>query len=136
MSPPEQERTALDGWWNLVPDLGSTFITSPRGKPRPEMPNGAQRYNATNPPKDYLTGSVTPDGTLGLLYTPVARTITIDGSKMVSHYTPSGSTRTTARSPSPRRQRPPTRRPSAATPTATATGIWRSRPTPDLHRPR
>jgi Protein of unknown function (DUF4038)/Putative collagen-binding domain of a collagenase len=80
---------ALNGWWNLVPDIGSSFITSSRGTPLPQIPSGGKEYNAASPQNDYLTGAVTADGTLALLYTPVARTISIDGSRMASQYTAS-----------------------------------------------
>jgi hypothetical protein len=81
--------TALAGWWDLVPDFGSTFITSPRGTKLPALAPGGNggEYDNADPQNNYLTGAVTPDGTLALLYTPVARTITIDGAKMVSQYT-------------------------------------------------
>ena len=81
--------TALDGWQKLVPDFGSAFIRSSRGtKLAPITPGGAGGdYNNTDPQNDYLTGAVTPDGTLALLYTPTARAITINTAEMVASYT-------------------------------------------------
>lgn len=77
--------TALTGWQNLVPDISSSFITSARGTKVTALSSGGGggSYSGGN---TYLTGGVTPDGTLAVLYTPTSRTITIDGSKMAATY--------------------------------------------------
>lgn len=76
----------LSGWQNLVPDISSTFITSARGTKVTALASGggATAYTGGN---TYLTGGVTADGKLAVLYTPTSRTITLDGSKLVASYT-------------------------------------------------
>jgi hypothetical protein len=71
----------LTGWQRLVPDFGSTFITSGRGT----KGSGDGEYYSGN---TYVTGGVTPDGTLAVIYLPAAtsQTITIDQSKMEAGY--------------------------------------------------
>ncbi|MEO6509980.1 MAG: DUF4038 domain-containing protein, partial [Nocardioides sp.] len=80
--------TALDGWWKLVPDFGSSLITSARGTELTAIPSGGNGggYDATNAQNDYLTGAVAPDGTLAVLYTPVARTISVDTTKLAAGF--------------------------------------------------
>jgi hypothetical protein len=80
--------TSLDGWWKLVPDFGSSFITSARGTKLAAIPSGGNGggYDATDPQNDYLTGAVAPDGTLAVLYTPVARTISVDTTKLAAGF--------------------------------------------------
>jgi hypothetical protein len=62
---------AIDGWGDLVPDLSSTFIT-------------AGRSSGNN----FVTGSINGDGTLALIYIPVASSaITVDTTQMAAGYT-------------------------------------------------
>lgn len=55
-------------WWNLVPDQSHTLLTAGYGT---YTPNG----NVGD--SDYATAAKTPDGTLGVVYTPVPHTLTI-----------------------------------------------------------
>ena len=72
----------LDGWQELVPDFGSTFITAGRG----DKGTDADIYATGD---TYVTGAVTPDGRLAVVYLPSAtsQTISIDQSKMAPGYT-------------------------------------------------
>jgi hypothetical protein len=57
--------SALPGWNTLVPDIGSgAVLTGDRGT----KITSDSAY--TSPTNDYLTGSITPDGTLALIYLP------------------------------------------------------------------
>jgi hypothetical protein len=56
-------------WYNLVPDQNHLFVTSGYGT------FSASGTIASN---DYLTAAVTPDGSLGVLYMPTSRTITVN----------------------------------------------------------
>lgn len=78
--------TSNTGWHDLVPDISSTFITSARGTKVTALSpgGGATPYTGGN---TYLTGGVTADGKLAVLYTPTSRTITVDGTKLVASYT-------------------------------------------------
>lgn len=79
--------TALAGWSDLVPDFDSTLITSARGtKLAAITPSGGSGtpYGTGN---DYLTGGVTTDGSLAVLYTPTARTITVNAAELAASYT-------------------------------------------------
>jgi fibronectin-binding autotransporter adhesin len=81
--------TSLPGWEGLVPDTGSTFVTSSRGTDATAITSGGSggTYDTADPQNNYLTAAVRADGKLGVLYTPVSRTgITIDTSKIVSNY--------------------------------------------------
>lgn len=62
--------SALPGWHQLVPDIGSTtLLTGDRGtKITSDSPY-------TSPSNDYVTGSITPDGTLALVYLPRGGTV-------------------------------------------------------------
>lgn len=62
-------------WWELVPDINDSFVTSGRGS------------NVTNDPmdvldNDYTTAAITPDGHLAVVYVPTTRTISIDRTKL------------------------------------------------------
>lgn len=60
----------LDGWQNLVPDTGSAFITAGRGSGN-----------------TYVTGGITADGSLAVLYIPDASSaVTLDTTQMVAGY--------------------------------------------------
>jgi hypothetical protein len=78
--------TSQPGWQNLVPDIGSTFLTGSRGTKVSALSpgGGGGSYSGGN---TYLTGGVTADGTLAVIYTPTSRTITLNGAQLVSSYT-------------------------------------------------
>jgi hypothetical protein len=56
-------------WYNLVPDQSHTFVTSGYGT------YSSGGYIMDN---DYATAAVTADGTLGVCYTPVSQTLTVN----------------------------------------------------------
>jgi chitodextrinase len=61
-------------WYNLVPDQSHSFLTA-----------GYGTYSTANVDvlaNDYATAAVTSDRGLGLVYTPTARTLTVDMSKL------------------------------------------------------
>jgi hypothetical protein len=60
-------------WYNLVPDTNHTVVTSNFGT------FSSSGYVADN---DYLTAASTPDGSLVVAYTPVARQFKVDMSKL------------------------------------------------------
>ena len=62
---------SLKGWQNLVPDFDGSFITAGRGKKAGES-SGEYTGGDT-----YVTGALTPDGTLAVIYLPAATTQTI-----------------------------------------------------------
>lgn len=71
----------LDGWWDLVPDYTSAFITAGRGT------KGAATgdYVSGN---TYVTGGKTVDGRLAVIYLPnAASAVTVDTTQMVGGYT-------------------------------------------------
>ena len=71
----------LPGWHRLVPDYASRFITGGRGT----KANDSGEYFSGN---TYVTGALTQDGTLAVLYLPDAtRTITLDTSLLGPGYT-------------------------------------------------
>ena len=82
----------LPGWQTLAPATGSTLITAGRGTRATQLASGGGggQYEPafTN---GYVSASRTPDGgsgsSLAVLYLPVATTITIDQTKIVSGYT-------------------------------------------------
>ncbi len=63
------------GWQNLVPDQNHTFVTAGYGT---FANSGAVHTN------DYATAAVSPDGTLGMVYVPSSRTMTVAMTKMAS----------------------------------------------------
>jgi hypothetical protein len=72
----------LHGWEKLVPDYSSTFITSGRGT----KGSDSGEYFSGN---TYVTGGVTPDGTLAVVYLPNAagQTIALNTDLMGPGYT-------------------------------------------------
>lgn len=77
---------SLTGWAGLVPDLSSSFITSSRGTDA--TANGDPDYNAGKTQNNYMTGAITADGTLAVIYTPVSRTgITVNTALLAGSYT-------------------------------------------------
>jgi len=77
---------ALPGWHLLVPDTGSTLVTAGRGTHAPQIQSGGAgtQYTGGN---TYVTASITPGGTLAVIYIPSNATITVNGALMVSGYT-------------------------------------------------
>ena len=91
---------ALPGWWELVPDTGNVFVTGERGTALPiaQSDTGAS-YTGYSGGTDigsrswYVTASITPSGSLAVLYLPDATgtenggPVTIKTSKMAPGYT-------------------------------------------------
>jgi hypothetical protein len=79
--------TGLGEWYELVPDLSSSFVTAGRGTSVTGYASGGSggQYEPafTN---SYVAASYTADGTLAVLYLPAHTTITIDQSYMQSGY--------------------------------------------------
>lgn len=70
---------SLPGWYNLTPATGSALITAGRGTRATQLSSGGgggQYEPATT--NDYVSASITGDGSLAVMYAPVAATITID----------------------------------------------------------
>jgi hypothetical protein len=65
-------------WWNLVPDQTHTFLTGGTGT----FASGGPLH--TN---DYATAALSPDGTLGMVYAPTSRTMTLDLTRMAGPVT-------------------------------------------------
>ena len=78
--------TSLRDWQKLIPDTGSTFITAGRGtRATAAAPGfGPANYGDTD---NYVTGSITPGGTLAVIYCGQHFSITVDQSKMTAGYT-------------------------------------------------
>ena len=76
----------LSNWWKLVPDTGSVFVTAGRGTHITRISTTGAAYTGGN---TYVTASLAPDGSLGLIYNPAAstQTITVNGSLMKPGYT-------------------------------------------------
>lgn len=72
----------ITGWHTLVPDYSSSFITAGRGT----KGSTTAQYASGN---DYVTGGVSADGNLGLIYHPNAtgRQITVNTALLTSSYT-------------------------------------------------
>jgi hypothetical protein len=64
-------------WYNLVPDQQHTFLTAGYGT------EGSGTITANN----YATAALTADGTLGMIYTPSASTLTVNLAKMAGPVT-------------------------------------------------
>jgi hypothetical protein len=62
-------------WQDLVPDQDQSFLTDGSGTYATE---GDVLDN------DYATAAITPDGSLGMVYVPGERTLTVDSSKLVA----------------------------------------------------
>jgi len=78
---------SLTGWQDLVPDFAGTFITDGRGTKATQFPSGTPDTHYTGG-NTYVTGAITPNGTLALLYLPDAtRTITLNTDLMGPGYT-------------------------------------------------
>jgi hypothetical protein len=60
-------------WWDLVPDQQHRFLVDGAGEPT----NQGDVLES-----DYATAATTPDGSLGIVYVPTARTIKLDLTKL------------------------------------------------------
>jgi Protein of unknown function (DUF4038) len=78
--------TGLTDWNKLIPDTGNVFITAGRGTrgTNPSPSAGTTNYGSSN---NYVAGSITPGGTLAVIYCNQAMSITIDQTKMGAGYT-------------------------------------------------
>ena len=78
--------TGLADWHKLVPDTGNVFITAGRGtKSTNDAPGfNAAKYGDTD---NYVAGSITPTGTLAVIYSGQHFSITIDQTKLNAGYT-------------------------------------------------
>lgn len=74
---------ALPGWQNLIPDTGSAFVTSGRGTH--STYTTAQYESSTS--DSYVTASITPDGTLALVYLSHGSTITVNTALLPAGFT-------------------------------------------------
>lgn len=81
--------TGLVGWWKLVPDTDSSFVTAGRGTHAAALTSGGGGggYDSADPQDQYVTASVAPDGSLAVVYSPVAHTITVNPAEMSGTYT-------------------------------------------------
>ena len=79
--------TSLPDWHKLIPDTGSVFITSGRGYPRDQTAPATGVTPDYGDSDDYVAGSITPAGTLAVIYCAAHFSVTIDQSKMASGYT-------------------------------------------------
>ena len=72
-----------------MPDTGSDLVTAGRGTHAPLMTPGGSGgvYDSLDAQDTYVTASVTPDGSLAVVYCPVSTTVTIDDSVLVGSYT-------------------------------------------------
>jgi hypothetical protein len=68
-------------WYNLVPDMLHTFVTSGYGTQYPYPGNASGSSQGTLAGDTFVAAAITPDGTLGIAYLPVATTVTVDLSK-------------------------------------------------------
>ena len=81
----------LSGWHQLVPDLDSSLVTAGRGTKVSQIPAGGQtQYTGGN---SYVSASVTPTGSLAVVYLPANRTITVNPAELQAGYTASWLTR-------------------------------------------
>ena len=86
--------TSMTGWHQLMPDSSSALVTSARGTLLPyETPGSNIWYTGLSGGaggavvNKYITASITPDGTLALIYIPDATVATsVNGSLMLPGY--------------------------------------------------
>jgi hypothetical protein len=77
--------SGLADWHKLIPDTGNVFITAGRGtRGTCDAPGGAFNFRNSS---TYVAGSVTPAGTLAVIYCKAAMSITIDQTKLGPGYT-------------------------------------------------
>ena len=75
----------LADWNKLIPDTSNVFITAGRGtRGTCDIPGSGFNVRTGN---TYVAGSVTPGGTLAVIYCRASMSITIDQSKMNAGYT-------------------------------------------------
>lgn len=81
--------TSFTNWHQLVPDTNSSFVTAGRGTHAAALASGGGggEYNSSDPQDQYVTASITPDGTLAVVYFPVDQTITVDDTELGAGYT-------------------------------------------------
>jgi hypothetical protein len=94
--------SGLPDWHKLIPDTGNVFVTAGRGtRGTCDVAGSGFNVRAGN---GYVAASITPAGTLAVLYCRAAMSITIDQTKMVSGYSatwvdPSNPTLTSSATP-------------------------------------
>lgn len=76
-------------WQTLVPDQSDQFVTNGKGTPNTQGGTGTGSNNVNVDPttNTYATAAFAPDGSLGLVYVPTARTLTLNTAKLASGYT-------------------------------------------------
>ena len=77
--------TGLNNWHQLVPDTASAMLTAGRGTRAAELVSGGSggQYTSGN---TYVTGSVTADKTLAVIYIPSNATVTVNGAALNAGY--------------------------------------------------
>ncbi len=80
--------SGFPGWHRLVPDTASALVTAGRGTHLTPISDTGAPYTGGN---TYVSASITPDGSLAVIYNPAAntQTITVNGSLMKAGYTAS-----------------------------------------------
>ena len=78
--------SSLTDWWKLIPDTGNVLIIAGRGTKATSSAPGFLTPNFGNT-DNYVAGSVTPTGTLAVIYCGQHFSITIDQTKMAAGYT-------------------------------------------------
>jgi hypothetical protein len=79
--------TSLPGWNLLMPDLSSSLVTGGRGSKVSGLASGGGGGSYSGFGNSWVAASITPTGSLAVLYLPNATTITINESLMQSRYT-------------------------------------------------
>lgn len=75
-------------WWDLVPDLNSSFLTAGRGTKASLPASSGVAAGEYSGGGTYVTGAKTPDGRLAVIYMPnAATTLTVDTTQMATGYT-------------------------------------------------
>jgi Protein of unknown function (DUF4038) len=79
---------SFTGWWQLVPDTSSAFVTAGRGTHVAHLESAS--FYSPPPYNTYVSASITPSGSLAVVYNPVAaNTITCNTSMLGSGWTAS-----------------------------------------------
>jgi Protein of unknown function (DUF4038) len=76
--------TGLKNWHQLIPDTNSRFIVAGRGTRATDGGPGTVAYGDTD---NYVAGSITPDGSLAVVYCRAAMSITVDQTRLGAGYT-------------------------------------------------
>lgn len=82
--------SSLRGWHKLAPDTDNSLLSSGRGSKGDYVTGsggGGGEYNNVDTPDTYVTGSVTADGRLAVIYFPASKTLTITPTEMAAGYT-------------------------------------------------